>query len=159
MYFKSVQEEDAKGLYYFCENDGSEIVISHSNGSLVTQNALQRGLKIKQWFSFAGAASSDKVFYSSENFDYATSIYNPHDFALKIGSWLPKHPFGKLGYKGYRGAPDGTYDERWKNVNGASSGFGLNYGHYFDKELHQWAEFLIKNIETPRSMAGIDRYF
>ena len=158
VWFKRVRDKDAKGLLHFCEGDGSEVIISHSNGSLVTQDAMQLGLKTKGWISLGGAATSDKVFYSDSNFEWAISVYNPHDLALKVGSWIPFHGFGKLGCEGYRGDPNGGFDTRWKNVNGASNkALDIDHSHYTGREIKQWAEFIYNNIKEGHSQLGIIR--
>ena len=158
IYRNSVRARDAAGLYHFCDNDGDEVIISHSNGSLVTQNAMLMGLNAKGWISFGGAATSDKVVYSPQNFDWAISVYNPHDVALWFGARLPWHPFGRLGSEGYRGGPDGIYDKRWRNVNGASSGrWKLNHSHYTGEEIELWDEFCHNNANLGHSQRQIIR--
>lgn len=157
LWSKSIRERDARGLMRFCESDGTESIISHSNGCLITQDAIRLGLKLDSWFAIAGACSSDKVEYPSNAFEYAYAIYNPYDIALKFGALLPNHPFGRLGSEGYRGYKNGQWDSRWKNINGAASGYGLNHSHYFDRELEQWASFIESNIIYPRSKLSIRR--
>ena len=158
VYRKKVRENDALGLLYFSENDGSEVIISHSNGSLVTQDAMRLGLRAKGWISFGGAATSDGVSYQDYNFDWAISVYNPHDWALKVGAILPYHGFGHLGLEGYRGNPDGSYDRRWRNVNGASSKrFAINHSHYTGREIDLWEEFSYNNAIEGHSQLKVIR--
>lgn len=157
LWFKRVRERDGQGLYRFCESDGTEVLISHSNGCLVAQEAFKQGLSINSWFAFAGAATSDRMTYPGRAFKWAYSIYNPYDLALKVGAWLPWHPFGRLGSEGYRGNRCGQWDRRFKNVNGAASHYGLNHSHYFKEELKQWVEFIDLNIKKPRSTLSIKR--
>lgn len=158
IYRKKVRRSDAYGLLNFCRKRDNPVIISHSNGSLITQDAMNFfGLQTEGWISLGGAATSDKVDYTFYNFDWAISVFNPHDLALKAGAILPWHAFGRLGSEGYRGSPTGKYDTRWMNVNGASSGFGINHSHYTGKELLLWAEFCDNNITTPYSQKGIIR--
>ena len=158
VYRKKVRNEDAAGLYHICRQTNCDVIISHSNGSLVTQDAYQGGMATSGWISLGGACTSDGVYYDPLNFDWAISVYNPHDTALKIGAKLPFHPFGRMGLKGYRGDPDGNYDDRFYNVNGASSDrWKLNHSHYTSSELFKWAEFCDNNIRNPLSQLSIFR--
>lgn len=158
IYRKKVRFKDAQGLFNFCDNDGTEVIVSHSNGSLVTQNAMLMGLKARGWISFGGAATSDKVDYLKKNFKWAISVFNPHDIALWLGAKLPWHAFGRLGSEGYRGSPSEVYDKRWLNVNGASSKrWALNHSHYTGREIDLWEEFCHNNIKRGKSQDQIIR--
>lgn len=156
IYSKRIRRYDAEGLLAYCKNDGSEVIISHSNGSLVTQDAMQLGLRTHGWISFGGAATSDKIDYKDYNFKWAISVFNPHDVALWFGAKLPWHPFGRLGSEGYRGSPSG-FDKRWMNVNGASKRWGLNHSHYTTTQLTQWSQFCFRNVYRGHSQLSIER--
>ena len=133
-------KKDGAALASFM-NDGDDIVC-HSNGALVWHESMKSGARWNRCFVFGGAATSDGYDYPVHAFNKAYIIYNPKDWALRIGSWLPFHPFGKLGYAGYRGRKRRDI----QNVAGYSKGQGMNHSHYFTTASSAWAEFVIENL-------------
>lgn len=154
LWFKSVLNKDATRLLNF--HQPGEIIISHSYGCLMCQEAFKKGLSCPQWFAFAGACTSDKMDYPDRAFKHAYCIMNPYDLAIKIGSKLWRHPIGKMGNIGYMSSPSLDFpDPRIVNINGSSSRWGLDHSHYWEEELTQWVNFICNNSINPKSELGI----
>jgi len=157
LYWPSVAKGDGERLANF-QRPGDD-VIAHSYGCLIVQNSIKAGAKWGKCFLFAGAATSDKMYYPDDSLERAYVIYNPEDKALFIGSLLPFHPFGKLGYHGYSGQPGRTeLDRRFQNIRGFKKSAGLNHSHYFDEERRKWFEFINQKLreKTDESTSDVN---
>ena len=120
--------------------DAGDDIVCHSNGALIWQQSILSGAKWGTCFVFGGAATSDKFEYPWKSFSKAFIIYNPKDLIVLFGSWLPFHPFGKLGFAGYRGFKRVDI----QNVAGISS--DDVHSHYFNKNSASWERFVLSRI-------------
>ena len=77
-------KKDGAALASFMENGDS--VVCHSNGALVWQESIKSGAMWDKCFVFGGAATSDQYDYPWRAFAKAYIIYNPKDWALRLGS-------------------------------------------------------------------------
>lgn len=124
---RSSMIRDGRSLAHFA-HDGDHI-IAHSNGALLWQSAIEAGQQWDKCFIFGGAARSDPARFPEQAFNEAHIYYNPEDKALLAGSWLPFHPFGRLGRIGYAGPMDRritnhpVLHQEW---------FDLEHSHYFN---------------------------
>lgn len=145
MYWPGVEAEDGAALANFMR-DGDHIV-AHSYGVRIWQNTIPLGAQWGKCYLFGGAATSDKMFYHADALKEAHVIYNPEDNALKIGSILPFHPFGKLGLRGYVGQPGRkTLDRRFINIDGFSDSHGVDHSHYWKRDKYHWYEYVTEDI-------------
>lgn len=136
--------DDAAGLLSVTEN--GDHVVAHSYGCLIVLEAMLMGAEFGQVFFFAAAASSDKRPWFPllpRACEKLYVIYNPEDKALKWGSRIPLHPFGKLGYKGYRG----PHDKRIVNLPALIDDKGINHNEHLDDARRAvWVRFVDKMI-------------
>jgi hypothetical protein len=101
--------------------------VGHSAGVLIWQASIVSGATWGRCMLFSGAATSDGIEYPADALEQAIVIHNPHDQALRVGSWIPKHPFGKLGRIGYAG----KMDRRFVNIAEPQRNFlDLDHSHY-----------------------------
>jgi len=133
-------KKDGKALANYMTN--GDHIVCHSNGALLWHESIKAQAKWGKCFVFSGAATSDKMLYPQDAFEMAYIIYNPKDLALRLGSWLPFHPFGRLGWSGYRG----TKRKDIKNIEGYSKEHFLNHSHYFHLEINKWVDFVTSKI-------------
>ena len=137
--------DDAVGLTELAK-DGDDIV-AHSYGCLIVLEAMILGrVEFGQVFFFGAAASSDRHPWfplDRHACEHLHVIYNPEDPALRWGSRIPWHPFGKLGFKGYRG----PHDSRISNVSALID--GEHNGHLDDGERDKWVHFIDQHVNHP----------
>jgi hypothetical protein len=140
LFFPSVYRRDGRRLAHFM-NPGDTIV-AHSNGALVWQKSIEAGAKWGQCFIFGGAATSDKFEYPDDSLDNAYIVYNVRDLALKVGSMIPFHLFGRLGLRGFAGTPTKGIDRRFRNVSGYYSDGFLKHNHYATTQKYKWLKYI-----------------
>lgn len=136
------RRDDAKGLLSVMDRGDS--VVAHSYGCLIVLEAMRLGAEFNQVFFFGAAATSDKPPWFPllpRSCKRMFVVYNPEDKALKWGAMIPFHPFGKLGYKGYRGA----HDSRIVNIPALMDNDGSNHNsHLNDENRREWVLFIDK---------------
>jgi pimeloyl-ACP methyl ester carboxylesterase len=143
-WFNKNRWDDAKGLLELTE--GGDHILAHSYGCLIVLEAMRMGAKFDQVFFFGAAASSDRYPWFPMLPDACNDlyvVYNPADRALRYGSMIPFHPFGKLGYKGYRGTPD----DRVHSIPAMLSDDIVSHNnHLNDTHRKSWVTFISNQI-------------
>ncbi len=127
---RKVRKRDGAALRQF-QRPGDHFV-GHSAAALIWQESIESGAIWGRCIIFSGAATSDGMDYPEKSLEKALIVANPADFALKLGSLLPNHKFGKLGRIGYAGKPDDRFINRYEYRN---NWFDLDHSHYGDGEL------------------------
>lgn len=95
------RNENAEGLISFLDGRRCHLAC-HSNGGLVTLDAMDLGAKFARCFFF-GPALDDDVQFPKGCAERINIIHNPHDRAITLARILRKHPYGALGQRGYQG--------------------------------------------------------
>lgn len=105
----------------------SDIVIGHSNGAQVAfeiSHTGQNRATTMVWINPALDANCSP----GRSVQRLLVLYNPSDWAVRIGSWLPNTIWGDMGYRGYVSANDPFgADTRIKNVV-----YGKGHSPWFD---------------------------
>ncbi len=128
-YSYKVRRSDAMGIKKLAgQLDTVPDFMGHSYGALLGLEAMKLGAEFHNVFLFGAAASSDKEPINLMRFQELHNYYNPKDRALLLGSFLPAHVFGKLGYIGYRGVDD---DRVFNHDTFMTKGL-LRHSGYFD---------------------------
>jgi len=149
--YRSIQNKNAKILLN-AANDG-DILIAHSYGCLLALRAMELGAKFSKVFFFAPAMNRDFIFpYLGMTELYV--IHNKTDKAIKWGSWLRSHDFGKMGSHGTNSIPE---DPRVTNIEDFSGKKGEeNHSHYFasvnghyfkEENINHWVNFIKDKIK------------
>ena len=109
-------------------------VMAHSYGALIVIMSMWLGARYRYVYLFGAAASSDTLplhlLADNGQFEQLYNFYNVKDRALKLGALLPCHPFGHLGYSGWRGpARNNIVDRDFFMTKGL-----LRHSGYFDAD-------------------------
>lgn len=126
---------DAKKLVEICGKD--DTVFAFSRGGLVVREAIKLGLKCKNIVLFGVAAPNDKDFSKGLNNVY--NIYHPHDFWVRLGSFIPFHPFGTLGIEPAKDKNIKNIDASQINKQVSST---VHSDYWEDENIQQWKKFL-----------------
>jgi hypothetical protein len=120
---------DAKAIYDASE-DG-DVVIAHSFGGPRTVEAMHYRY-FSQAFFIRPAMSKNHLFLRDEIYCF----YSPDDTPVRIGAYLPFHPFGKAGIEGFSD-PDA--------VNILSSG---DHNADFHEHLDRTVDTIVKYVKN-----------
>ena len=129
---RNLQYNRAKDLAELAKIHRKPDIVAHSFGCLVTLRAMEMNSEFGRVFWYRPAMDKDFVI-PSWGCDQLHIIYNPNDRAVKAGSLLTSHDFGKMGLQGSIYAPPDGLDHRIRNYrsqfNGHSGDFkeGLGY--------------------------------
>ncbi|MCP4493302.1 MAG: hypothetical protein GY820_39260 [Gammaproteobacteria bacterium] len=148
LYLPWVYRKDGATLANFM-NEGDHIV-AHSYGCAIWQQSILTGAKWGKCFLFGGACTSDKFLYPDDSLEEAWVVYNPEDWVLWLGSKLPFHIFGLLGYHGFAGQPDSRKkkDPKFHNTRGFKDKGWRRHTHYFiDERLDKWRQFIVDKLK------------
>lgn len=122
-------------------HDKGDILIAHSYGCLLALRAMELGAQFSHVFLFAPAMNRDFTF-PYLGMTKLHVIHNKKDKAIKLGSLLAWHDFGKMGRLGYDGAPD----PRIENILDTDKG-GMNHSHYFSNQnIEKWVKYIKQAI-------------
>ncbi len=86
-----------------------EFVVAHSNGSIIVQMASWKGLTSKMVVLINPALDTKARF--GPGIKNILVLHTPTDLVLLLASWIPFHPWGKMGRVGYEG--DDKRVENW----------------------------------------------
>jgi len=121
-----------------------DCLIAHSYGCLISLRAMEMGAKFDTVFWFA-PAMSEHIVIPHHACKRLYVIHHLEDLAIKLGSWLWFHDFGKMGAVGYQGPPD----DRVTNLQtfGESSYDRMLHSHYFsDRRITKWLDFIDRTL-------------
>lgn len=109
-------------------------LIAHSNGCRIAALAMEQGAKFDKVIFIAPAWSSKKA-YPEDAFNEMYVVHSKLDITLAIGGLIPKHEFGYMGVRGYRG----PQDSRIANIDASP----CLHMHYFNPKTHfpTWQRF------------------
>lgn len=117
-----------------------DVIVAFSAGVLLTLTAMNMGGRFGKVFLFGGAAEPDVEFPESA-YEHVYNVYSQSDFALKMGSLMPWHPFGTLGIVGYTGG-----NRRVTNI----PFHGVRHSEYVQPEhVRRWAGFIDDVLRPP----------
>lgn len=141
--------DDAEGLMTLAEP--GDHLVCHSYGCLIALEAMAMGAEFGLVFMFNAAASSDRRPWwplHPRAAEKVFVVYNPEDKALRWGARIPFHPFGKLGYKGYRG----PHDRRVINLPQLIDDGGTNHNDSLHDEGRRdaWVKFIDHQLLTTK---------
>ena len=108
----------------------AQVIITHSNGANFTTQALE--------FLTTEYNNTKIVIHISPALDTNTDIplavkhqlvlHTPHDKAVKLSTWIPfKHPWGRMGAKGYTGTDNRNTNLKVESVKGHSKWFAISH--------------------------------
>jgi len=122
----------------------ADVIITHSNGANFTTQALDM---MEPKFN-----NAKLVIHISPALDRDTEIpnavrhqlvmYTPHDIVVRLSSWLPFYPWGRMGAKGYSGNDNRNKNVKIKDVKRHSSWFKT------EKVVNTWEtclEFIVEH--------------
>jgi len=103
-------------------SEPGDIAIGHSNGCNIINQALRHGAHFERVLYVAPALDSGTPLPAQVQ--EAIVLHSNHDWIVWLASFLPFHPWGRMGYSGYRGP-----DERYRNIDCTNWSFG--HSDYF----------------------------
>lgn len=80
-----------------------DVIVCHSFGCVIG-GLLMDVVPVKAAYLIAPAASRRWNFDKVKGDPMITAYWSPEDTAVRVGSWLPFHPFGAAGTEGYTSA-------------------------------------------------------
>lgn len=117
------------------KSQDGDIVVAHSYGCLKTLKAAEKK-SYSHLFLIAPAASEDYDFSKISERTKIHCLYSKKDWAVRVGSLLLFHPFGRAGLNGFS-------DPRVENHR-----FHGGHTHYFKEDiLHQVVNLIHKTLE------------
>lgn len=111
--------------------ENADVIITHSNGANFATQALD----------MLGAEHNNSkiVIHISPALDKDTPIplavksqlvmFTPNDFWVKLSSWIPLHPWGRMGARGYSGDDNRNTNQENKDVKSHSGWFKIDHVH------------------------------
>lgn len=128
--------------------DSRPHLIAHSNGCRIATLAMQQGAKFDKVIFFGAAWSSKKAF-PEDAFNEMCVIHSYLDTTLAMGGLVPKHEFGYLGLRGYRGPSD----QRIVNINASP----CLHMQYFSPRTHfpTWRRFATDVFANRNAIANL----
>ena len=114
-------------------------LIAHSNGARLAAMAMDLGAKFDTILFLAPAWCSKKD-YPEQAFNRMYVVHSSADIALWLGGMIPRHDFGWLGIKGYRGKPN----RRITNIHASPTS---HMGYFASGHFQRWSRFAIKAFE------------
>lgn len=144
---RGLQYDRAKRLAVIANSMHPYNVVAHSFGCLVTLRAMELGAAFKTVYWFAPAMDVDFLlpYWGAEKL---VVVHNPNDRAIKLGSMLRRHDFGKMGLHGSAYA---KYDDRITNHqaenNDGDNWINHNYAFATPDRVSSWADHIEANAE------------
>jgi len=116
-----------------------DVIITHSNGAYYTTQALHL-IKTQKTVIHISPALNSKTPPPKAVLRQLV-LFTPHDGWVKLASYLPAHPWGRMGARGYQGDSEKVMSIMDANVHGHSDWFSdthisstWQYCHNFIKE-------------------------
>jgi len=109
--------------------EDADIIITHSNGANFTTQALDllpaKMNNTKKVIHISPALNSNTSI--PEAVSHQLVLFTPHDFWVKLSSYLPFHPWGRMGARGYTGSSNKNYNLEDKSIKGHSDWFTVEH--------------------------------
>ena len=113
-------------------------LIAHSNGCRMAAWAMHHGAQFGKVFFFAPAWKA-KHPYAGLSFSQLWVMHSWIDWTVLLGALVPRHQFGDMGLRGYRGVAD----DRITNVNA----WPARHSSYFNvASRDRWIKFAMERL-------------
>ena len=138
---RNLQYDRARGLTHLAEIHDKPDIVAHSFGCLVTLRAMELNASFGKVFWYRPAMDRDFVI-PAWGCDELYIIHHPRDKAIKLGSMLSNHDFGKMGTLGSVYAPPEGKDTRITNYRSDFEGHSGD----FREGLSDTADFVAEKL-------------